>query len=309
MTRGIGSRGRREQGIALRPVAVAGLAAGRALSSIAARTALATAVAMGAALALIASAPAPAIAQSRATLTIAGTISAEPASQVALPIRAGPPDALPKNSFVRVRGLPPTAALSDGYSIAAGSWAVPLAALPTLKLTVPAGVTGHSEIVVTLVSIDGAVLAETKSSIVIGTAPQPATPPQRSSSGAPAPAISILRAAPMQPGEISAAAPVVVPALTPEDRERATRLMKKGDEQMQEGNVSAARLFYERAADAGLPQAAMALASTFDPPEIARLQLVGSQADRKQARRWYERARQLGAPEADQRLQRLGATN
>jgi len=31
-------------------------------------------------------------------------------------------DAVPRNSFVRVRGLPPTAALTEGYSIAPGSW-------------------------------------------------------------------------------------------------------------------------------------------------------------------------------------------
>ena len=68
-----------------------------------------------------------------------------------------------------------------------------------------------------------------------------------------------------------------------------------------------ARLFYERAADAGLAQAAMSLAATFDADELAKLQVRGIQADAKEARRWYERARQLGAAEAEQRLRRLGA--
>ena len=94
---------------------------------------------------------------------------------------------------------------------------------------------------------------------------------------------------------------------TPQDRERALRLVKKGDEQLTEGNVSAARLFYERAADAGLAQGAMALAATFDGAELERLGVRGIQPDVKQARRWYERARQLGANDAEQRLRRIGA--
>ena len=69
-------------------------------------------------------------------------IAAEPASQAAFPIRVGPPDAVPRNSFVRVRGLPPMAALSEGHSIGPGSWAVSLAALPELKITLPAGSRG-----------------------------------------------------------------------------------------------------------------------------------------------------------------------
>ena len=95
--------------------------------------------------------------------------------------------------------------------------------------------------------------------------------------------------------------------MTPEDRERASRLMKKGDEQMADGNVSSARLLYERAAEAGLAEAAMAIAATFDAAELTRLQARGITPDSKEARRWYERARQLGAGEAEQRLRRLGS--
>ena len=62
-------------------------------------------------------------------ITVAPTIAAGPASQAPLPIRIGPPDALPKNSFVRVRGLPPTVSLSEGYVTAPGAWSVPIHAL------------------------------------------------------------------------------------------------------------------------------------------------------------------------------------
>jgi TPR repeat protein len=92
-----------------------------------------------------------------------------------------------------------------------------------------------------------------------------------------------------------------------EERERALRLVKRGDEQLAEGGIAQARLLYERAAEAGLAQGAMALAATYDPDELARLGVVGIQPDRATAARWYERARALGATEAAQRLQRLGA--
>ena len=84
-------------------------------------------------------------------------------------------------------------------------------------------------------------------------------------------------------------------------------LLSRGNDQLQHGNVAAARLYYQRAADTGLAQAALALASTYDPDELVRLSVVGTQPDRELARRWYERARELGAPEAERRLKRLSA--
>ena len=50
---------------------------------------------------------------------LAPAILARSASQAALTIRVGPTAALPKNSFVRVRGLPPMVSLSEGYATAA----------------------------------------------------------------------------------------------------------------------------------------------------------------------------------------------
>jgi hypothetical protein len=93
------------------------------------------------------------------------------------------------------------------------------------------------------------------------------------------------------------------PQQIPEDRERMMALLSRGNDQLQHGNVAAARLYYQRAADT----AALALASTYDPDELVRLSVVGTQPDRELARRWYERARELGAPEAERRLKRLSA--
>ena len=57
----------------------------------------------------------PASAQAdRPIVSIAATVSAEPATG-AVSICIGPPSSIPRDSFVKVRGLPPMAALSDGH--------------------------------------------------------------------------------------------------------------------------------------------------------------------------------------------------
>ena len=226
------------------------------------------------------------------TITIATIISAEPATQTALPLSLAPSEAVPFQSYLRLRGLPPTIALSEGHSVAPGAWAVALAALPNLKLIVPGGLSGRSEIVITLVALDGTALAETKSSLIVAAAHRDPAPPPI--------AASILRAgAPLQPAPEAAPPPGPVSntgqPLTPHDLERAQRLLVKGDQELLDGNVAAARLLYRRAADAGLPRAAMALAATYDAAELAKLKLRGIPADPQEAQRWYERARQLGA--------------
>jgi hypothetical protein len=84
-------------------------------------------------------------------------------------------------------------------------------------------------------------------------------------------------------------------------------LHAKGVEQLERGNIFAARKFFEHATAAGLAQSAVALASTYDPDELAKIKVVGLQPNIEEARKWYEKARELGAAEASERLRRLGA--
>jgi hypothetical protein len=99
-----------------------------------------------------------------------------------------------------------------------------------------------------------------------------------------------------------------VPVLDPASRAVALKFLKRGDEELAEGRVAPARLLYERAAEMGLAQAAMALAGTYDAAELAKPHLLNVVPDPVQAKRWYERAKMLGAAEAAARLQRLGST-
>src|SRR5262245_15225953 len=89
-------------------------------------------------------------AQEPLRLRVAPTIVAAAGSQVALPIAVDPPAAVPARSFLNLRGFPPTVSLTDAHAINAGSWAVPLAGLPGLRIVIPAGISGQSEITVSL---------------------------------------------------------------------------------------------------------------------------------------------------------------
>jgi phosphate transport system substrate-binding protein len=60
--------------------------------------------------------------------------------------------------------------LSEGHFVRPGVWAVPLSALPSVTISVPAGQSGRSELTISLVSVDNKVLAETRTTLVVGTA-------------------------------------------------------------------------------------------------------------------------------------------
>ena len=194
-------------------------------------------------------------------ITVAPAISAQPrfASRPADPRR--PADALPKNSFVRVRGLPPTVSLSEGYATAPGAWAVPLYALASLQMIVPAGVTGRAELSISLVDEDGALLADAK----VGA--------RRPGSAAAGRAQGDRGRAARSAGPRAAARPILSPA----DREAAERLVARGEREIEQGQVAVARQFFLRAAQAGLARGALLLAATYDPRELARWGVQGVQ--------------------------------
>jgi hypothetical protein len=217
-----------------------------------------------------------------------------------LPIVVGPAEAIPKHSFLRLRGLPPAALLTEGYAIAPGSWAIPLAGLPTLEISLPVGQSGKVDVTISLVSVEGTVLSEVRSSLVIAAA-------ARAMNFAVLGPVEPTLPAPLPAARGQQPPSPVRPQLRPDDRGQALRLLGRGNDKLAQGNVSAARVLYQRAAEAGLADAAFAFAATYDPDELVRIRTVGMQPDREMACRWYEQARELGATEAEIRLKRLSA--
>jgi hypothetical protein len=83
------------------------------------------------------------------------------------------------------------------------------------------------------------------------------------------------------------------------------RMIARGEAFIAEGDVVAARLILERAAEARDPRAALALGSTYDPNVLKRMGVVGIRPEPDKAQAWYERAMEFGSGEASQRLTAL----
>ena len=82
-------------------------------------------------------------------------------------------------------------------------------------------------------------------------------------------------------------------------------LVRRGDAFLTSGDITSARLFYERAADAGSGRAALQLGATFDPIILGYVRSGSGLADPAQALSWYRRASDLGMVEAEERIKRV----
>lgn len=85
----------------------------------------------------------------------------------------------------------------------------------------------------------------------------------------------------------------------------AETMVRRGNALFQHGDVSAARLLYDRAASAGSAHAATAMGKTFDPTVLSGIGAVGISPDPALATLWYRRGLGLGDEEARTRLQSL----
>ena len=82
-------------------------------------------------------------------------------------------------------------------------------------------------------------------------------------------------------------------------------VIARGDAAISRGDVVSGRRFYEYAAEAGSGPAALRLGETFDPAFLGLVGLPRVCGDALEAAKWYERARRLGAGEADILLRAL----
>jgi hypothetical protein len=132
-------------------------------------------------------------------------------------------------------------------------------------------------------------------------ADRPETEPALASLGRPNNAVPIGRPTPA-PADPVAAPPSAAKPDTETAKAAASPdtapLLDRGDRLFAVGDIASARLFYQRAAEAGDARAALRLGESYDPAflERARLRVQG---DRTLAIFWYGRARDLGASEAE----------
>ena len=107
----------------------------------------------------------------------------------------------------------------------------------------------------------------------------------------------------------TAVAPMSGQNVTPSDQSNVDEivvLLKRGQDLLRHGDLAAARLVLRHAAEAKNAEAALTLGSTYDPVTLRELRVYGFSADVGMARTWYEKAKELGSPEAARRLDNLG---
>jgi hypothetical protein len=95
-------------------------------------------------------------------------------------------------------------------------------------------------------------------------------------------------------------APAVQPTLGATDETR--RFIQRGRSFIAQGDVTTARLFFERAADQGDIAGTFALAETYDPIVLVRWRARNVAADPDRARTLYQTALAAGIPEARHRI-------
>jgi hypothetical protein len=102
-----------------------------------------------------------------------------------------------------------------------------------------------------------------------------------------------------------AAAPASPPPARTLDPDTLAGLMRRAKSLLGVGDIAAARLLLERAANANDATAALLLAQTYDAAVLGKSDARSVNADAVAARDWYQRAANLGSAEARQRLAQL----
>jgi hypothetical protein len=94
-------------------------------------------------------------------------------------------------------------------------------------------------------------------------------------------------------------------AAAPLSPQEIADLVARGDQLLATGDIVAARVFYERAAEQGSASAATAVGKTYDPLVLDELHVRGIRGDPVMAAKWYRRASAGGDLQADFRMQKL----
>jgi len=151
-------------------------------------------------------------------------------------------------------------------------------------------------------------------------APAPAPTPAAEAAKAPPPPAAAMAAAPIPaeappaappPPVIEAAAPaptpaaISAPALPPLSEADMRRLNNKAAQAIRDGDILGARLILERTIEGGDARALLALAETYDPKALIRMNAKGVKGDAAHARKLYGQALARGVSEARGRLEAL----
>lgn len=186
-------------------------------------------------------------------------------------------------AIVVITGLARGMMLSKGSPAGIGAWQIPAndAVLRDAWIIPPAEFVGTVELVADLRLADGTTSSRR---------------PVRFVWVALSPAID---AAAQQAGQQALPLPrQPIQAQRPFDPETIAAMVKRGRDLIASGDLAAARVVLQRAAEAGDADAAFALATTYDPVSLRKLKVYGLAPDAAKARIWYQQAKKFGSAEA-----------
>jgi len=178
-------------------------------------------------------------------------------------------EALPARSAIAIRDLPEGASFSKGRPFGTAEWNLRADEIANLTLRLPPERSGASDLRVELVAADGAVLARTATRLDV----------------APPPTAGLV----VRSGE----------------EDRIADLMAHGQKMIDVGYFAGARAYYQRAAEAGSGEAALAVGATYDPVFVSALRAQGIKPDPQAAEAWYSRAAALGVADREAGLAAL----
>jgi hypothetical protein len=187
-----------------------------------------------------------------------------------LPLQIEPEEAAREPFILLLSGAPAGMALSGATRIGSDTWFLAPGSSNQLEITLPEWSTSVFEVTIVLRRTTGVLAAQTTAWIAVS-----------------------------PPVEPKVAEPKFDDAAAKDLLERGNRLLEKGD-------IVAARVEYQRAAEMGSGEAAFMLGSTYDPRLLWSRGVVGMVGNKERAREWYSRARELGNPEAKARLMAPG---
>ena len=187
---------------------------------------------------------------------------------------------------IHITGLTEGSRLSAGEKLGPSGWQIPARDLAGVLVVPPSSFVGRMRAVIELRSA-GDVPVDTQ----IARYEWVARLTDRKASARPQP----------KGNDVSA----LIPPTGKLDPQRLAQLVKRGVELIRTGNFAAARLLLRPAAEAGNPEAALLLGTTYDPTAVSDLGALGLAPDPKAARGWYQRAMESGSIEASRRIERL----
>ena len=222
-------------------------------------------------------------------------------------------DAAAPGMTVVIGRMPAGARLTTGKRASPDEWRMPALDSSEASIIPPADFVGEMDLSAELRGTDGVTLVTafvrltwaSAPSDSVGTATAPAAPaPQQQPQALASPSPAATTASPSPAAAPPPASAEPAEELSPN---KIAGMVRRAQELVASGDIPEARALLTRAAEAHNARAAFLLAKTFDPNGSKQVGAPEPRPDLAQARNWYQRAKEWGAPEAQRQLDALAS--